>query len=90
MKKRPGSSWSFFLVRERGLEPPQDCSHYHLKVARLPFRHSRPSSQGTELAGQSGKTSFPALPANSDLRLLFPTKGFAFRGGPATLLFYVF
>src|SRR5579859_1361057 len=29
------------LVRERGLEPPQDCSHYHLKVARLPFRHSR-------------------------------------------------
>ena len=29
------------MVRERGLEPPQDCSHYHLKVARLPFRHSR-------------------------------------------------
>ena len=32
------------LVRERGLEPPQDCSHYHLKVARLPFRHSRDNS----------------------------------------------
>ena len=29
------------LVRMRGLEPPQDCSHYHLKVARLPFRHIR-------------------------------------------------
>jgi hypothetical protein len=30
-----------FVVRTRGLEPPQDCSHYHLKVARLPFRHVR-------------------------------------------------
>ena len=25
------------LVGMRGLEPPQDCSHYHLKVARLPI-----------------------------------------------------
>jgi hypothetical protein len=25
------------VVRTRGLEPPQDCSHYHLKVARLPI-----------------------------------------------------
>ena len=25
------------MVRMRGLEPPQDCSHYHLKVARLPI-----------------------------------------------------
>lgn len=25
------------MVRTRGLEPPQDCSHYHLKVARLPI-----------------------------------------------------
>ncbi len=29
------------MVRMRGLEPPQDYSHYHLKVARLPFRHIR-------------------------------------------------
>ena len=29
------------LVRMRGLEPPQDCSHWHLKPARLPFRHIR-------------------------------------------------
>jgi hypothetical protein len=29
------------LVRERGLEPPHPYGHYHLKVARLPFRHSR-------------------------------------------------
>ena len=25
------------MVRERGLEPPQPCGHYHLKVARLPI-----------------------------------------------------
>lgn len=25
------------VVRERGLEPPQPCGHYHLKVARLPI-----------------------------------------------------
>ena len=29
------------LVRERGLEPPQDCSHSHLKAACLPFHHPR-------------------------------------------------
>jgi hypothetical protein len=25
------------LVRERGLEPPQPCGHYHLKVACIPI-----------------------------------------------------
>ncbi len=30
-------------VREGGLEPPRPCGHWHLKPARLPFRHSRPS-----------------------------------------------
>jgi hypothetical protein len=29
--------YAFFMVGERGLEPPQDYSHYHLKVARLPI-----------------------------------------------------
>src|SRR3954463_3650893 len=28
-------------VREGGLEPPRPCGHWHLKPARLPFRHSR-------------------------------------------------
>jgi hypothetical protein len=28
-------------VRSRGLEPPRDFSHKHLKLARLPFRHDR-------------------------------------------------
>ena len=27
------------VVGERGFEPPRDCSHYALNVARLPFRH---------------------------------------------------
>ena len=30
-----------FLVREGGLEPPRPVGHQHLKLARLPFRHSR-------------------------------------------------
>ena len=29
------------LVREGGLEPPRPFEHWHLKPARLPFRHSR-------------------------------------------------
>jgi hypothetical protein len=27
-------------VGEGGLEPPRSCEHWHLKPARLPFRHS--------------------------------------------------
>ena len=30
-----------FMVRPRGLDPPQDCSYQPLKLARLPFRHDR-------------------------------------------------
>src|SRR5439155_23139835 len=29
-----------FTVGEGGLEPPRGCPHWHLKPARLPFRHS--------------------------------------------------
>jgi hypothetical protein len=29
------------VVREGGLEPPRPFEHWHLKPARLPFRHSR-------------------------------------------------
>ena len=34
------SSSEALLVGEGGLEPPRDFSHWHLKPARLPFRHS--------------------------------------------------
>ena len=37
----------FNLVRERGLEPPRVCTHQYLKLARLPFRHSRTNSTDT-------------------------------------------
>lgn len=38
--KKPLLSRGFF-VREGGLEPPRPYGHQHLKLARLPFRHSR-------------------------------------------------
>jgi len=31
----------FAMVREGGLEPPRPFEHWHLKPARLPFRHLR-------------------------------------------------
>lgn len=39
-----GENWlpvSIAVVRERGVEPPRPNGHWHLKPARLPFRHSR-------------------------------------------------
>ena len=35
-----GINQGFCVVRERGVEPPRPCGHWHLKPARLPFRHS--------------------------------------------------
>lgn len=32
-------------VRVGGLEPPRPCGHWHLKPARLPFRHTRSNCQ---------------------------------------------
>ncbi len=45
---RDGRTWNPLqirgnLVREGGFEPPRPCGHWHLKPARLPFRHSRGS-----------------------------------------------
>ena len=40
-KEQPDDSDCFLLVREMGFEPTQYCYHKHLKLARLPFRHSR-------------------------------------------------
>ena len=39
--KSPRVRELLILVRMRGLEPPQGCPHYHLKVACLPFHHIR-------------------------------------------------
>jgi hypothetical protein len=42
-----------FTVGEGGLEPPRSCEHWHLKPARLPFRHS-PERRGNASAGRGG------------------------------------
>ncbi len=70
------------LVRTRGLEPPQDYSHYHLKVARLPFRHIRPEDQHNGICF-SAKTQAPDV-----IFSFWPFTGFAtFRDGDR-LVFY--
>lgn len=35
------------IVREGGFEPPRPGGHWHLKPARLPFRHSRAPRKAT-------------------------------------------
>ena len=48
MTKAPSLGPSL-LVREGGFEPPRPFGHWHLKPARLPFRHSRaPSKTSTQ------------------------------------------
>ena len=37
---------SYCCVREGGFEPPRPCGHWHLKPARLPFRHPRMVLEG--------------------------------------------
>ena len=41
--------WRIVLVRMRGFEPPQDCSHWHLKPACLPFHHLGKRKKETNL-----------------------------------------
>src|SRR6476620_10955600 len=47
-----------FIVGEGGLEPPRPEGHWHLKPARLPFRHSpqqsgEPITRGTPLPNRT-------------------------------------
>ena len=42
--KNPGPKTGVLCVREGGFEPPRPFGHWHLKPARLPFRHSRATS----------------------------------------------
>src|SRR5947199_1233928 len=43
---RPLSLSNCFCVGEGGLEPPRPEGHWHLKPARLPFRHSPETTEG--------------------------------------------
>src|SRR5450830_1955307 len=47
----------FCFVREGGFEPPRPFGHWHLKPARLPFRHSRaPEKISTQRGGGRNAT----------------------------------
>ena len=53
------------FVGEGGLEPPRPEGHWHLKPARLPFRHSpqqpgEPITRGTPLPNRTDRWQRPA------------------------------
>src|SRR5438105_13436154 len=58
-------------VGERGVEPPRACAHWHLKPARLPFRHS-PRATGVKtnraasVVRPARQPGHPRHPAESD------------------------
>jgi hypothetical protein len=59
------------IVGEGGLEPPRPEGHWHLKPARLPFRHSpqqpgEPITQGTPLPNHADPPLVPAKDPNND------------------------
>src|SRR5271166_1268858 len=46
------------LVGEGGLEPPRPEGHWHLKPARLPFRHSPETTEGPYHCSSRGPQPF--------------------------------
>ena len=50
------------VVREGGFEPPRPFGHWHLKPARLPFRHSRAPEKTNTQPGR-GVIDPPPLPS---------------------------
>src|SRR6187549_694138 len=56
-----GSDLVLLRVREGGFEPPRPFGHWHLKPARLPFRHSRALTQceGRPPESQTGQAVAP-------------------------------
>ena len=59
-----------FFVREGGLEPPRPFGHQHLKLARLPFRHSRKVERRSvtqRMTGSNTVRTGPATGLNSDV-----------------------
>jgi hypothetical protein len=56
------------IVGEGGLEPPRPEGHWHLKPARLPFRHSpqqpgEPITRGTPIPNRTDPAPTPATSA---------------------------
>lgn len=54
-------NWGHEKVRERGVEPPRPEGHWHLKPARLPFRHSRMNPLGSDEKHYHAATRFPQI-----------------------------
>ena len=52
-------------VGEGGLEPPRPEGHWHLKPARLPFRHSPETTGGAYHAGNPGNQPYWEHPRNA-------------------------
>ena len=67
-------------VRERGVEPPRPEGHWHLKPARLPFRHSRIGPVRTQLE----KTSTEMTAVENRGRTASPVPGFTSLGSSPT------
>lgn len=79
-EKSPDPVWigALLFVGEGGLEPPRPYGHWHLKPARLPFRHSperreetyhgvcaKKKSPGYRQSGRAHPTREPRQPAKS-------------------------
>src|SRR5258705_11577855 len=63
-----GDSPRLDFVGEGGLEPPRPEGHWHLKPARLPFRHSpqqpgEPITRGASLPNRAGSADGPSTAA---------------------------
>ena len=69
-------------VRERGVEPPRPEGHWHLKPARLPFRHSRIGPARTQLE----KISTKMTAVENRGRTASPVPGFTSLGSSPTSL----
>ena len=67
-------------VRERGVEPPRPEGHWHLKPARLPFRHSRIGPARTQLE----KISTKMTAVENRGRTASPVPGFTSLGSSPT------
>ena len=75
------------MVRKRGLEPPRDCSHKLLRLARLPIpplpptgpavRNSRPDATFDYSAPESVNARYSARSATTGLTLAARRAGMA-------------
>jgi hypothetical protein len=63
-------------MRKRGLEPLRGNPHYHLKVARIPFRHFRRNNwrRGTLFSNKTTSDVGGATEAPIEAQTIFPKR----------------